>query len=121
MLALLFNEAGADSVSEILAEAPSMSTVNWAEVLSKLKERAVSAKWADAGLREAGILDALSLVPFSRAHAALAADLRPLTRALGLSLGDRCCLALAKAKQACAVTADRAWGAIEEIDVRVIR
>lgn len=35
--------------------------------------------------------------------------LRPMTRQVGLSLGNRACLALAKSRQAIALTADRAW------------
>ncbi|MDP1833150.1 MAG: hypothetical protein Q8K67_13910 [Geothrix sp.] len=32
-----------------------------------------------------------------------------LTRPLGLSLGDRCCLALAERERAAVLTVDRAW------------
>jgi PIN domain nuclease of toxin-antitoxin system len=39
---------------------------------------------------------------------------RPPTKALGLSLGDRACLALAIERQAVALTADRVW---QELDI----
>ena len=50
------------------------------------------------------------------------AELRRLTADHGLSLGDRACLALAKALGGTAVTADRNWTQIGlDIDVRLIR
>jgi ribonuclease VapC len=45
---------------------------------------------------------------------------RPATRRLGLGLGDRACLALAKAAGAVALTMDRQWAKAEagvEIEV----
>lgn len=51
----------------------------------------------------------IEIVPFGIDDAALAASLVPLTRALGLSLGDRACLALAIRRDAAALTADRTW------------
>lgn len=48
-------------------------------------------------------------MPLTVEDANLAAVLRAPTRAAGLSLADRCCLALAKRLRATAVTADRAW------------
>lgn len=38
--------------------------------------------------------------------------MRPAARPLGLSLGDRACLALAEHSGATAMTTDRAWGAL---------
>jgi PIN domain nuclease of toxin-antitoxin system len=45
------------------------------------------------------------------------------TRKLGLSLGDRACLALAKRLRVPAYTADRAWAAVQVpgIVVRTVR
>jgi len=42
-------------------------------------------------------------------------------RALGLSLGDRACLALAMQRRAEALTADRAWSALRVVKVRSVR
>jgi PIN domain nuclease of toxin-antitoxin system len=51
-----------------------------------------------------------------------AGTLEPETRPLGLSLGDRSCLALAEREGAPAVTADRAWSRLAlPIAVTVIR
>ena len=52
------------------------------------------------------------MVDFDAAQAKVAGDLRSLTRAQGLSLGDRTCLALAPALGLPAMTADRAWGGL---------
>jgi len=45
-----------------------------------------------------------------------------MTRHLGLSLGDRCCLALAKELGADVYTAERKWAGLDlGVTVRVIR
>lgn len=51
----------------------------------------------------------LDVVPFDAETALLAGRLRAVTRHLGLSLGDRACLALAIRENATALTADRNW------------
>lgn len=63
----------------------------------------------------------LDVVAFDETQANKAAALRPATRALGLSLGDGCCLALGSLRGTRVVTADRAWLQIEGIDVVVVR
>lgn len=64
----------------------------------------------------------LEIVPFTAEDAALAASLVPATRRLGLSLGDRACLALALARKIPAVTADRSWSHLQiGVEIRVIR
>jgi len=52
---------------------------------------------------------ALPCEPFTPDMAREAARLRPLTRALGLSLGDRACLASAKCLQHPVLTGQRPW------------
>ena len=51
-------------------------------------------------------------------HARLAGDLVTKTRPLGLSLGDRACLALGLALKAAVYTADRSWNKVK-IGVRI--
>ena len=70
------------------------------------------------------LLSDLGLViePFSPEQAEAAASLWTHTRNLGLSLADRACLALAMDKGLPAMTADRAWAAIEiDVEIEVIR
>jgi len=64
----------------------------------------------------------LEVVQFNRALAEATGLLAPLTRARGLSLGDRACLALAQRESAVALTADSAWRTIAVgVDIRFIR
>ena len=82
-----------------------MSTVNFAEVWTKLH---------DFGLTEAPrvaqIFSLLSRIePFTETQSRLAADLRPATRQVGLSLGDRACLALAIETGSEVYTAEHLW------------
>jgi ribonuclease VapC len=110
VLAWLWQEEGSARVGERLAENVCLlSSVNLAEIASKV---------LDKGLPEddlAGLLASLELevVPYGQDDALETAGLRASTRKLGLSLGDRACLALAKARGAVAVTADRAWLKVE--------
>jgi ribonuclease VapC len=115
VLASFYGEAGADAIDEILRESV-ISTVNAAEVISKLVERGMTAVMAKSALIDTGI----EIAPFDLAQAELAGDLRGKTRAHGLSLGDRACLALAKQINGRAVTGDRAWAALEDIGVEII-
>ena len=118
LLAWLFRETGADQVADFLATGDcAMSSVNWAEV---------SAKLIDRGYPESqftSLLDALELelVPFDASLATQTGLLRTATRSVGLSLGDRACLALAQARQASAITADRAWmGLAKGLDLTIV-
>jgi ribonuclease VapC len=62
------------------------------------------------------------VVPFTEASATSAAMLRTVTRHLGLSLGDRTCLALAIEFNADVYTADRAWKELQlPCTIHVIR
>ncbi|MCA0177273.1 MAG: type II toxin-antitoxin system VapC family toxin [Proteobacteria bacterium] len=119
LLALLLGEPGADRMAELLGEAQAViGAVNACEVSSKLAER---------GMDEASILATwaalpIDIAPLSAEQAHRAALLRPVTRHLGLSLGDRACLALAQHTQdATVVTADPAWQAIKGFRFTFIR
>ena len=59
---------------------------------------------------------------FGEAEALEAGWLRTVTRAAGLSLGDRACLALARREALPVVTADRAWQQLAlDVPVELIR
>ena len=119
ILCLLKGEPGADRVMEALPRS-SVSAVNISEVYAKL---------ADAGGSEQKILSAIGVLhfriePFDDSLARLAGLLRPTTRVLGLSLGDRVCLALAQQRDAVALTTDRNWAKLPSdlsIAVEIIR
>ncbi len=102
MLALLFDEAGADTVRARLS-AGVIGTANLAEVLAKLSDRGVP---PDEAARAVALLG-LRVMPLSEREAQRSVGFRAATRAAGLSLGDRACLALAAELGAPAITADR--------------
>jgi PIN domain nuclease of toxin-antitoxin system len=117
LLALLNGEPGSEQVAAVLTEAV-ISSVNLSEVIARL---------ADAGRSRTEIsefLEALELevASFDTEMAYRAGMLRPLTRHLGLSLGDRTCLALGEFLRLPVMTADRAWGELDiEIEVQIVR
>nr|WJP00483.1 AntY [Pseudonocardia antarctica] len=108
VLAWLRAEPGADVVESYL-EAAVISAVNLSEVYQKLAQRGVDADRTLRQLRTLGI----GIEPVTATDAVTAATLWPVTRAAGLSLGDRCCLALATRLAGPAVTADTAWTQLE--------
>ncbi|MCU0348732.1 MAG: hypothetical protein MUC59_17465 [Saprospiraceae bacterium] len=86
--------------------------------MSKVYERGTS----DSDARTLWAALKIDVHPLSESQADAAARLRPVTRSLGLSLGDRCCLALAsELKGASVVTADRAWKAIKGFRFTFVR
>lgn len=104
ILAVIFEEPGAERVAIHLPGAM-VSSVNVAEVMTKLFDLGMPEETVDdvvAGLQ-------LTVLPFDLDHAAHTARLRPRTRDVGLSLGDRACLAAARVRDAPALTSDRAW------------
>jgi PIN domain nuclease of toxin-antitoxin system len=103
LLCLLNDEPGADRVADVLTRSL-IGATNLAEVVSKLRERGLSldeVREALGGLH-------LDVRPLTPAQAMLIGDLRPATRPLGLSLGDRACLALAIEQKAEIYTTDAA-------------
>jgi PIN domain nuclease of toxin-antitoxin system len=104
VLALAHREPGADRVAPHV-DGACLSTVNWSEVARVC----VTVGRKPASLREILADAGCVIVPFDADDAERAARLWPATRAAGLSLGDRACLALAERLGRTAVTADRAW------------
>ena len=117
ILAVINNEAGSDAVVNLLDDAL-LSAVNHAEVMGKLVERGLSRQEARSSVIRMGI----QIVAFGADLAERAGELRAQTRNLGLSLGDRACLALAEREKRIAVTADRKWQSVKaDIPVHLIR
>jgi len=118
LLALLNGEPGADKLTPQLLSAAASSTVNLAEVHSKLVDRGLSPENA----WEATLSPIREAVAFTAEHARLAGNLIAQTRPLGLSLGDRACLALGIAWKAPVYTADQSWKKLKlAVRVHVIR
>lgn len=114
-------EPGADRVERAVGSGALISAVNWAETLSRLSDLGVDLGQVERTLRERGLLgQALEVVPFDEAQARESARLRRSTRELGLSLGDRACLALGLSRGLPVLTADRAWSKLS-LKVRVVQ
>ena len=123
LLAHLRDEPGADVVAEAIAGGAVISTVNLAEVFSRVADRGEDPAKLAAELTQSGLLDgAITVEPFTADDAIDAGRLRPLTRDAGLSLGDRACLALARRLDAPALTADTDWQGVDHgVELRPIR
>lgn len=106
ILAFLQEEPGQEIVAEVLERGVGIvSAVNLSETAAKLTEAGMSREETTEVLRE---LD-LQMHLFDETQAMECAWLREPTRAAGLSLGDRACLALAKHLALPVLTTDRSW------------
>lgn len=118
VMAVLNQETGAERLTPQLLLNSCCSTVNAAEVHGKLVERGLNpdAAWEDV----TGVVR--EFLPLTDQHAKAAGTLIAQTRASGLSLGDRACLALALSLNAPVYTADRSWKNLKlPIAIHVIR
>lgn len=116
VLAVIFQEKGSEVVEPLLDKS-FISTINVAEVFTKLNEKGKFNKQIFDDFQQLG----LEIIDFDFAQAVKVAELRPLTKHLGLSLGDRSCLALAILNNTTAVTADKEWQNFSGCNVEIIR
>jgi PIN domain nuclease of toxin-antitoxin system len=118
ILAFVQEEPGSEFVAGMLPDS-AVSANNLAEVVTRFWDHGIAEDDIQA------IVDAFDfeVVAVDRDTALEIANLRPLTRSAGLSLGDRSCLALARRLGVPALTADKAWDelAIEGTEIRQIR
>jgi ribonuclease VapC len=114
MLAVLNHEPGSEKLPPEMLSSAAASTVNLAEVHTKLVSR--------GGDPDEAWEDTLSAVdepvPLTLEQARIAGNLVTETRVLGLSLGDRACLALGIALHAPVYTTDKSWKNLK-IGVRI--
>lgn len=118
LLAVSKGEKGAELVMALMeSQNCVISSVNMAEVATRM---------LDLGLpphelkRAVGQFTA-DIIDFNQEQALICAELRLLTKSIGLSLGGRACIGLAKRMDGTAVTADRLWMDIAEaVGVRVL-
>lgn len=118
ILAVILQEPGYEQLMPALLSKAVAGTVNLAEVQSKL----VSRGWSSEEAWEDATSPVHEVLPFDEEHARLAGDLITSTQPLGLSLGDRSCLALAIALNAPVYTADKSWKRLKlKVRVHAIR
>lgn len=114
LLAYLHDKPGAETVADAIAGGAAISTVNLAEVLGRVTDGDGDPERLVSQMTDCGLLGgAISVEPFTDKDATEVARLLPPTRAQGLSLGDRACIALARRLGLPALTADTAWSRLE--------
>ena len=117
ILALLWRERGFEIVGNVVERAL-VSVVNEAEVISVLIQHGETAEQA---------LSTVQTLPYQpvdldRHLARRAGALWHAFKPRGLSLGDRCCLALAERESLPAITSDRRWADLSiGVDVQLFR
>jgi PIN domain nuclease of toxin-antitoxin system len=123
LLAYLNEEPGAEAVEQALAQKAYISTANWAEVLSQVTESGVEPEELIRALEARGLLgQTLEVLPWLAEDSVTVAKLYSVTKAAGLSLGDRSCLALGFRLALPVLTTDREWQKLPvNIEVRVVR
>ena len=117
ILAVIIGEPGKEKLPPSVLAAAVISTVNLAEVQGKLESLGWTPDeaWEDA----TGLLRGATRLPNNR-------RVQPAApypaRSLGLSLGDRACLALGMALHAPIYTAERIWSKVKVgVPIHVIR
>jgi len=117
LLALINDEKGSDVVKNAL-KTSMMSTVNVAEVVTSLTKIGVPIN--DSKHMVNSLLP--TVVDFTNEQAFLTGELYTKTKSVGLSLGDRSCLSLAKTKNIPVLTADKIWKKLNiGVDIQLIR
>ena len=117
VLAVLLDEPGADQIAAIMPRSL-VSVANEAEVVTVLVRNGAGPEAAV----QAVLSLAYDVVELDAGLARRAGMLGRETKPRGLSLGDRCCLALAEREKLPALTADKHWAELGlGIEVKLFR
>lgn len=115
LLALLRQERGHEKLTDDILRDSAISTVNLSEVQSKL----VSAGMDPDAIWSGAVSVVKEVIPFTAEQARITGDLIAKTKHLGLSLGDRACLALGLLSNAPIYTADSSWTKLK-LGIRIL-
>jgi len=115
LLALIFNEPGAERVGELIDDS-AIHAVNLAEAMRKLVSLGIPASEVIARMEE---LDLELIETLSLKQVSGIARLVPEAKRLGLSLGDCVCLIVAESLDVVTVTAERRWSEIENWNFKI--
>ena len=118
LLALMQGEIGSDVVDELIQDQECIaSSVNIAEVGTKLIDKGLAPVHLTRTLKELNVQP----IDFDLEQATLCANLHSSTKHVGLSLGDRACMALTQLVKGTAVTGDSAWSDVADaVGIRVL-
>ena len=121
IIAVLQGESADDVVRQALHDSQCLvSAANQAEIIAKALDRGASPEAIQRVLSDL----AYTVIDIKAEDGAQAGWMRESTRKIGLSLGDRLCLALAQRLAAQVLTADRPWLAVADslgLNIRCIR
>jgi PIN domain nuclease of toxin-antitoxin system len=117
ILALLNQETGSEEVLQFIGKA-AISTVNLSEIIAKLAEGSIP----EEDIQQILSNFHLKVVAFDEEQAFIAGMLRPASKPIGLSFGDRACLALGIVLNKPVITTDRLWSNVNVgIEIQVVR
>jgi len=108
VLAAIQNEEGGDYVKKHIDRCV-ICSVNWSEVLQKLRHSECEVEKIDEFLNALGLV----IIDFTEEDAKVCASLWDNCKSLGLSLADRACLATGLRLKTKIITADRVWKKLE--------
>jgi PIN domain nuclease of toxin-antitoxin system len=118
ILAIVFDEPGKERLTAEILDVSVVSTVNLAEVQTKLIKKGYESEeawWTAVHL-------VVAVEPFTPDQAKIAGDLIATTEKYGLSLGGRSCLSLAIALNAPVYTTEQLWKNLKVgVPIHVIR
>ena len=121
ILAFLQGEPGDDVVRQALHDGQCLvSAANQAEVIAKALDRGASPEAIQNVLSDL----AYTVIDVKAEDGVQAGWMRETTRKMGLSLGDRLCLAVAQRLKAQVLTADRPWLSVADslgLNIRCVR
>ena len=118
LITLLSEEKGHEIIASVLPRSV-MSSVNIAEVAKFLIEKRGLSKEEVSNIIQ-NLIE--TIIPFDTDLALISADIIQQTKVIGLSLGDRACLALALSTGYTVYSSDRIWSQLQlSCKIMVIR